>query len=303
MDQQQTPAPAQAAHQGSLLNAQPTASPQVPVTPSEPIVQAAPVAPTVNGQQVASWKDSLPEDLRNDPGLAPINDISSLAKSFVNAQKMIGKDKVILPDQHASEEDWTRFFQKVGLPETLDKYNVNLPKDTKYVDPETLNELKPLALKLGVLPKQLEGILGWYEQHSGKLMGQTEEQAFQQRAQKVEGLKKEWGEAFETKLSWVNRLLDENNIEGLDELRNDPNIGTNPAFIKFLAKVGEGLYKEDTIKGAGDNARFVLTPGEATERIGAIQGNPDHPYHNSNHANHDAAVKEMEGLFNAAYRS
>ena len=43
------------------------------------------------------WKANLPEDIRNDTSLAPIKDIEGLAKSYVNAQKLIGRDKIPMP--------------------------------------------------------------------------------------------------------------------------------------------------------------------------------------------------------------
>lgn len=287
-----------------------------PVTTSQtetllaPKTEAAPApattetaAPTVNGDEVHGWMKDMPDDLKGNASLKRYTDIQSLAKAYINSEKMIGKDKVVLPDQHATDEDWQNFFQKVGLPESVDKYEVKGPKDAKYVEAEAIAELKPLAHKLGILPKQLEGILNWYEERSGKVIG-THTQAEQAKlAGGVADLKKEWGQAFDTKLSWAARLMDENAIDGLEELRNNPQFGSNPVLLKFLAKVGEGLYKEDTIRNGEHGGRFILSPAEAQERINAITGDSAHPYFNPEHPNHSKAVDEVKKLYDTAHYS
>ena len=44
-----------------------------------------------------SWRDSLPEDIRDNSSLSKFTDVSTLAKSYINAEQMIGKDKFTIP--------------------------------------------------------------------------------------------------------------------------------------------------------------------------------------------------------------
>lgn len=258
--------------------------------------------PTVNGApQVKDWMKDFPDDLKGEASLSLFNDVQSLAKSFVHAQKTIGKDKVVLPDQHASEEDWNKFYQKVGLPETVENYKVELPKDSKYLSEEAITELKSHAHKLGVLPKQLSGILGWYEKRAEAISTQLAEGDKTKVAENINSLKQEWGESFSTRIAWAKRLMDENKVEGLDEYRNDMKYGSNPTLIKLLSKIGENLYKEDTIRGGGDNARFVMTPAQAQERINTIMSDGNHPYFNPEHANNKTAIEEVKSLYEIAH--
>lgn len=255
---------------------------------------------SVNGEVVTSWRDSLPDDLKNDPGLSTVTDVNALAKMYINSQKLIGKDKVVIPDKHATEDDWNNFYKKIGLPESLDKYEVKGPKDSKYVGAEALSELKPLAHKLGIMPKQLEGILEWYEGRSGKLMSSLDDAKKQDIAKGVASLKQEFGQAFETKLNYATRLIEENEVDGIGALMQDPSFGNNPVLVKLLSKIGEKLYKESDLR-EGDSGKFKHSPSEAQEKINLIQGNFEHPYHNSEHPNHENAVKEMQSLFEQAF--
>ena len=45
----------------------------------------------------ADWKSGIPEDLRNHPSIANMQDVGSLAKSMVHAQSMVGADKIAVP--------------------------------------------------------------------------------------------------------------------------------------------------------------------------------------------------------------
>ena len=45
--------------------------------------------PSEPTQQEVNWRESLPEDLKEDPSLKSIQDVPGLAKSFIHAQKMV----------------------------------------------------------------------------------------------------------------------------------------------------------------------------------------------------------------------
>ena len=75
-------------------------------------------------QQEVNWRESLPDDLRDDPSLKSIQDVPGLAKSFIHAQKMVGADKIPVPTEHATKEDWDAVYSKLGRPATPDDYKV-----------------------------------------------------------------------------------------------------------------------------------------------------------------------------------
>ena len=77
-------------------------------------------------EQVASedWRSAIPEDLQNDPSLANIQDVASLAKGYVHAQHMVGADKVAIPTRETTPEELDAFYNKLGRPESVDGYEV-----------------------------------------------------------------------------------------------------------------------------------------------------------------------------------
>ncbi len=72
-------------------------------------------------------------------------------------------------------------------------------------------------------------------------------------------------------------------------------------LIKFAAKVGELLYKEDTIKGNQGGDGLIMDPQQALQKANNIMADGKHPYNDSSHPNHAAAVREVNELFDTAY--
>lgn len=283
------------ANLGSVLTQEPAA-----VTP--PVQASGTPAATGAGATSTSWLDSLGDDsLKNEPSLKLFKDPAALAKGWLNAQKMIGAEKIPVPGKHATDEDWQNVFKRLGLPETADKYEINLPKDSKF-DPAFLTSYKDVALKAGILPKQAQALMEWYQGEAGKAQaGQAGQVEAQAQAQKVESdkalasLKEEWGKNWDQNVSRAQGAVREFGSPELSALLNQTGMGNHPAFIKLFSKMG-GVLQEDTLKGNG-NTSFGVSPEDAGARINEIMGDPNHPYRQAQHPNHRNAVDEVNKLF------
>ena len=103
---------------------------------SQPSVSETPVE--------TSWRDSLSDDIKGDASLENINDINSLAKGYVHAQRMVGADKIALPGKYATEDDWQQVYTKLGRPDSPENYelNYNIPEGD---DGANLNQFKEIS--------------------------------------------------------------------------------------------------------------------------------------------------------------
>ena len=72
----------------------------------QPTAQPTTVAKGDTPAPQTSWKDSISEDYRNDPNIEKFTEIDALAKSYINATKMIGQDKVAIPNNNSTEDQW-----------------------------------------------------------------------------------------------------------------------------------------------------------------------------------------------------
>ena len=256
----------------------------------------APSTPPVDIKFPENWKSALPDDLQKDPSMMSIMDIQSLAKSYVHSQKMIGKDKIVVPDKFATTDDWNKVFNKLGLPESLDKYEL---KNADKFEKGFLDQFKGYAHKEGILPMHAEKILDWYEQYADNVVKENADKYKIEEENNIKSLQKEWGNGFERKVQAAagvfKKFADEDTIKYI----NETGLGNDPKIIKVFAKIAESLGEDKFI---GDTTKqFGFTPDEAQSKINSILGNKDHPYHNGSHPSHKEAVSDMQKYFQMLY--
>ena len=87
--------------------------------------------------------------------------MDGFVKSYLHSQKLVGSDKIPIPNKYATDEDWNAVYEKLGKPKSPDGYEYNLPKEAK-LDEDSLKAFSTEAHKLGLLPKQAQGIINYY---------------------------------------------------------------------------------------------------------------------------------------------
>jgi hypothetical protein len=262
-------------------------------TGSQEIANAAVAVPV-------SFLDSLPEELRNEPSLRTIPDVPSLAKSFVNGQRLIGAEKIPLPGKNATDEDWRSVYKRLGLPDTPDHYEV---KTNGKMPDSDLSALKSRAYEAGLNSKQVQAIASLYEDN----LSQSQE-ALQQSAQEADFageqlLRQEYGKAFDREIRRAQSAakavgIDLNMFDTL-KLSDGSLVGNNPDFIRMFVKIAD-MIGEDTLEGA--TSETVMTPHEAKQQIAEMTSKGS-AYWNKHDPKHDEAVKQVLYLREFVYPS
>lgn len=256
---------------------------------------AAPVAETAV-DTAGDWKSSIPEEIRGHASLEHINDIGALAKSYVHAQQMVGADKVALPGKSATEDEWAEVYNKLGRPESPDGYEFsteNLPEGVE-LDQDMVSWFKDAAHKAGMNPRQAQAMLDAYNEMN---IGQAEMSGaeVQARVEQVEAeLRKEYGQAFDDRMSIANATLAEFGNPEITEIQlaDGTMLGDHPDVIRMLASVGTFLREkvgEDTLPGA--QVSGGVTPNDAQAKIRDLT-QPNSPYWDSRHPEHQWYVNE-----------
>ena len=223
--------------------------------------------------------------------------MEALAGAYVNAQKLIGNDKIVLPGKHATEDDWKKVYNQLGLPETADKYDVKF-KETFSAGEEFTKSFKDNAYKAGILPKQAQQLADWFSGLNEKAEADAVARGQKAFEDGKAELTKEWGQAYPREISRATKLIQEHGGEEMVKYFNDKGLGGDPKLIKLLAKVGGVLYSEDKI--VGDAATVgAKAPAEIKKEIGRLQ--TDAAYLDKTHPNHKAAVQEMQELFKSLH--
>ena len=253
-----------------------------------------PVA-TPAAQPTSSWKDSISEDFRNDPSIEKFTEIDALAKSYINATKMIGQDKIVIPTKNSTQEAWDEAYAKLGRPESADKYALDVKSDVVPFDETAIKSFAEQSHKLGLNNKQAQGILEFYKNNMEGSLQQAKIDTETAQSQAEQQLRQEWGRDFEGKVKQAGALAKANiNPEVLDmTLSNGTRLGDHPEIIKGFAKIA-GMMSEDKI--VSTESENVNTVADIETEISAITNDTDGPYWNKQHPDHDKVVQQVYTL-------
>jgi len=246
------------------------------------------------------WASTLPEDLKDHASLKTMHDIPTMVKSFIEAQKMVGKNKIVIPDQHGSEEDWQKVYKKLGLPETLEEYELEIDHGGK-LDEGFLTKFKEAAHKNGILPKQASAVMDWYlEQYKG-ISETNADEAVKEREEGFKKLDMEWGDSYRKNMVAAELALKDFSSDDVADYAQQKGWTQDPMFIKLLAAVGNSTKEAELTGKLPRGDMEAKSPEEARQEITDIQSDLGHPYYDVKHPNHKSAVASMENLYKYAY--
>ncbi len=268
--------------------------------------EAAAVQADINTNE--DWRSSLPEDIRGAKAFDSVKDVSSLAKQFLDAQSHIG-NSIRIPGEDAGQEAIDAFNQKLmnktnlmQKPETPEDYDnvfksMGKPDDgSGYVMPEgvegSYDHLRDLAINANMTNKQFESLVG----SVAKLDAAAMETQKAQQQESLDGVKKEWGAAFDRNTSQAVAALEATGApESVIELAKTGNVDgqTLKWFHALSQKIGGG---EGSNAVADNGGNQVMTPAEASAQLTEIMENRNGPYWNTAHPRHKEIQAKAMGL-------
>ena len=269
----------------------------VPVeTTSTETTQPTAIKSTVsNGDTPVSWKSSISEEFRNDPNIEKFTEIDALAKSYINATRMIGQDKVAVPNKNSTEDQWNEVYSKLGRPESADKYALNIESEAVAMDEGAIKSFAEQSHKLGLNNTQAQGILEFYKNNMESNMQRATVDTETAQAQAETELRAEWGKEFDSHVSKASALAKANmNPEILDlQMQDGTRIGDHPEIIKGFAKIA-GMLSEDKL--VSTESESVNSMKDLQSEISAITNDTTGPYWNNKHPDHAKMVQQVYTL-------
>jgi hypothetical protein len=256
----------------------------------------ATIAPSTETQPATkTWKEAISEEFRNDPNIEKFTEIDALAKSYINATQMIGKDKVAVPNKNSTDDQWNEVYDKLGRPESADKYSLNAKSEVVPIDEQAIKQFAENAHQLGLNNKQAQGILEFYKNNMEGMAHQAKVDTETAQAQSTQQLRQEWGREFDTNIKKAGALAKANmNPEILDmQLKDGMRLGDHPEIIKGFAKIA-GMMSEDKI--VSTESENVSSNTDVETEISDIMNNKNGPYWNKSHPDHDKMVQQVYTL-------
>lgn len=212
-----------------------------------------PANPGNAAQGQVSWRDSLPEDLRANPSLSTIGDVTTLAKNYIETKSFVGKKGIIPPGENATPEQLNEFYAAVGRPETPEAYEfaaVDLPENFP-ASPEMEKAFRSKAHELGISGAQAKGLHQWFMEANVGQYKQMMEANSQVKATAEAQLRKDWGTDYEKNIEAANLAIRQFGDDVVQaSIANRDEIWSDPRLARFLAGIGKAMAEHEFIGGS-----------------------------------------------------
>lgn len=163
-----------------------------------------------------TWRDNLPDEIKDAPGLKDVSDVSSLAKQFLDQQSYLGRtirvpsgdalpeelkefdDKIVdksrgrlikAPDLTKQEQS-RDFLKSIGMPETPEDYGVPKMDFEANLPQEHITNIQTVAHDLGLTKEQYNKYITQTAKATSD-MSTSDQKAYDDD---VKGLRRDWGQ-------------------------------------------------------------------------------------------------------------
>jgi len=255
----------------------------------------------------SSFLETLPEDLRENQNFRDINSTQDLARSFVHAQGMVGKDKVAIPGENATPEERSSFYSALGRPENSSGYGLDKPEDWPEqmpYDSDVMSEFGDKSHELGLSSSQVKGLAEWYLKGQVTEFGRLGESVDKAKEEVDKLLTDKFGAAKQERIESAKLVLREYGNEDTVAYLEETGLGNHPGLVEMLSNIGVAIQADKILVGEG-KSNFAMTPEEAKQEIATLQADDKfmEQYNTAFLEGHEAAVDKMSRLFEFAHPS
>ena len=180
-----------------------------------------------------SWKDDLPEDVKDSSELSTFKDVAALAKSYVTLSKSFSKNH----EAPGKDDNFETFSEKTGKFFGIGKRE---EYKTKY-EGDNKKEIEDLAHKYRLAPIQIQGFMEDYKKHREEVS----KAKIGLRNEKWEKENKENFKEITNKDELLGKAL---NSLGTDAEKMKATLKDqfeNPAIKKLLVNMGKALSEAE----------------------------------------------------------
>ena len=252
----------------------------------EPVVEQTQAAP----EQTGSWLDGLEEEYKSNPLINKWESLNDFAKTHLNAQKLIGADKIAIPGKAATDEEWQSVYQRLGAPEDPQQYSL---ERADVFDENTFETFRNTAYEIGLSNKQAEKISNYFENQVREGQEVLAQRAEEARFSGEQELRQEFGQNFGKKLTQAQAAARTviGDTELFDEIKlaDGRKLGDHPVIIRTFSRMAEMLGEDGLV---GEPTEVVMSSQDAQKLIEEHM-QPNTPFTVAGHPGHDAAVAEV----------
>lgn len=226
-----------------------TPAPAITPEPAKPATTPAPVGePTSWMGNTDAFRDGAPEKVTQLLEAKKWTNAEQIVDGYLELEKFKGiGDHLVIPEAEDAD-GWNDVYQKLGRPETFDKYEITYDGDVQLSD-ELTGSFKEFAHGMGLTQKQFDDIVKFQIDAVTAQEGAYTEQIEATKQANIEALKQKYGVAFESKVQSARQTADR---LGIYETIEAKGLASDPDIIDMLATI------------AGRTAEDVITPQTPT---------------------------------------
>lgn len=217
--------------------------------------------------ELPGWTNATTKELRADPRFAAFaskfKSFDDAVKSAIELESKIGS-MASIPGKESKPEEIAEFYQKLGVPEKPEGYDLKKHEGLAYSD-ENLAEYREFAHKLHLTKEQAAAMFDMVNERAAKELQDFAAKKQRESEEAVAGcestLKQEWGASFDKNLATTRRGLA---AYADKDLMNDAaatGMGNSPAFLRLFFRLGQ-LTQEDSTAHRAPGGRPGAKPLE-----------------------------------------
>lgn len=235
------------------------------------------------------FRNGAPEGIQALLDAKKWTNVGQLADAYGELEKFKGIGEHLVIPETEDAEGWSDVFNKLGRPESHDKYEFTYDGDVKLSD-ELTGQFKEFAHELGLSQKQFQDIVSFQLDAVGAQSQAYDTQLETDKAAAMETLKAKYGADTPTKITGAREIAEQ---LGIYETLERKGLASDPDIIDMLATI-KGRTAEDVI--APQTATVIETT--PLERLAEIKKSDSftqkfHPDHRKTMAEFMALNQEI----------
>jgi hypothetical protein len=252
---------------------------------------------------VADWRGGLPKELRSEVSQYEsveelVREHQKLSKSHQNLHAILGKKS-----EAFTPEDWKAFASVHEgahvVPANPSEYTIKTEFDdgrVDFLDEKALSQLKVRAHEMKLNPGQAQGVYNLLSDVLNNINSRQAQNFDNYVAENLDELKKDWGEAADSKLQLanfcMNKILPEitgKSASVLQKKLEESGLLYDATAMKLFARLGE------LCSNSASQAYSNISPMDAKARMEHIRNDPTlkQVLGNRHHPQHESVLNEF----------
>lgn len=230
------------------------------------VLTGAVPAPQAQTEASPKWTAQLEKELQSDAAFTKFKNISELGRSYKELEGKLGK-AVIPPGEGATDEEIKAYRMKMGMPDSPDKYTLDMSKLPKELaSTELAKDFRTWAHELGLSNKQATELFDKYNASVTAAFTNQKQLIAAKADQTRELLQAEWGAKYKENMAFMERAFTKFGTPEVAKLIAASGLGNDPNVVKMFSAIGKEMREGPMIGAVGADKEIkddasVLYPG------------------------------------------